>query len=91
MTAFAICLTGCQSAPPLTREHFADASERCGLEATTYTYRDGFLTDEPLVDFTNEQNSTESYECFADALDKIDREMTESGVTHFSRIWEYRT
>ena len=86
-----ILLTGCQSAPPMSKERFAEAARRCRLKATTYTYRDGFLLDEPLVDFSREPNPGRAMSCFRDALEQIDRAMMERGVDHISYIWEWRS
>lgn len=69
---------------------FSDAARRCHLQATTYTYRDDVVLDEPLVDFTGEAEPAKALTCFNSALEKIDREATERGATHISRIWESR-
>ena len=86
----AICLAGCQSAPPMPKATFQNAAGKCGLRATTYLYRDGILLDEPLIDFTKEPEPTKAQACFNAALQKVDREMTERGATHISYIWESR-
>lgn len=86
----AIGLFGCQSAPPLSRETFSEAANRCELTATTYTFRDGIFLDEPLIDFTREQPPSNAHECFNEALEQIDREKTKKGVEHISYIWEWR-
>ena len=84
-------LVGCQSAPPMSQERFAAAARKCQLKATTYLYRDGIFLDEPLVDFSREPDPDRAKSCFNDALDQIDRAMTERGVDHISYIWEWRT
>jgi hypothetical protein len=86
----AMSASGCQSAPPLAEATFSEAAKRCHLQATTYTYRNGFLLDEPLVDFSKEAEPPKALKCFNLALEKIDREATARGATHISRIWKYR-
>jgi hypothetical protein len=86
-----IGLVGCgQSAPPMSRATFADAARRCALDLTTYTYRDGLVLDEPLIDFTKEPEPAKAHACFNAALEKVDREMTKRGVDHISYVWEWR-
>mgnify|MGYP000557149898 CR=1 FL=1 len=80
-----------QSAPPMSRETFETAARHCGLNATTYTYRDGWLLDEPLIDFSGEPKPDEAHQCFNRGLETADREMTERGVTSISYIWEWKT
>jgi len=70
---------------------FAQAKQRCGLKATTYTYRDGIFLDEPLIDFSREDNPEAAHVCFNKALEAVDRAATERGATHISYIWEWRT
>lgn len=87
-----IGLSGCgQSAPPISKALFGEAAKRCALRLTTYTYRDGLLLDEPLIDFSKEPDPLKARACFDAALEKIDREMTERGFDHISYIWEWRT
>ena len=74
----------------MPRASFDDAARRCHLTATTYTYRHGFVLDEPLIDFTREAEPEKAMRCFDFALGKIDREASERGVTNTSYIWEYR-
>jgi muramidase (phage lysozyme) len=74
----------------MSEARFADAAGRCELKATTYTYRDGYFLDEPLVDFSRELDPSKALRCFNDALGQIDRGMTERGVAHISYIWEFR-
>ena len=86
-----IGLSGCgQSAPPMSRATFAEAARKCALRLTTYTYRDGLLLDEPLVDFTKEPEPAKAHACLNAALEMVDREMTARGVEHISYIWEWR-
>src|SRR3954470_11386839 len=87
-----LSLSGChQSAPPMSKDRFAQAARRCYLKLTTYTFRDGVFLDEPLVDFSKESDPRKAVSCFNAALDEIDRSMTERGVDHISYIWEVRT
>jgi len=87
-----LSLAGChQSAPPMSQERFTQAALRCHLKLTTYTYRDGVFLDEPLVDFSKEQDPGKAVSCFEDALGQIDRAMAERGIDHISYIWEVRT
>jgi hypothetical protein len=74
----------------MSKARFAEAARRCELKATTYTYRDGYFLDEPLVDFTREPDPAKAVRCFDDALSEIDRTMTERGVDHIGYIWEIR-
>ncbi|MBW6532680.1 hypothetical protein KZ820_18210 [Sphingomonas sp. RRHST34] len=95
MKLIALCtmigLSGCgQSLPPMSRALFGEAVKRCALRLTTYTYREGLLIDEPLVNFTKEPDPAKAHACFNAALDKITREMTERGVDHIGYIWESR-
>jgi hypothetical protein len=87
-----ISLGGChQSAPPMSKARFGEAARRCKLKATTYTYRDGFFLDEPLVDFSNEPDPQKAVSCFNDAMNEIDRAMAARGVYHIGYIWDVRT
>ena len=83
-------LVGCQSAPPMSKARFVEAAGSCALKATTYTYRDGYFVDEPLVDFSRELNPAKAVRCFDDALGQIDRRMTVRGAEHIGYIWEVR-
>jgi len=86
-----IPLYGCsQSAPPMSRTTFAEAARRCALRVTTYTYRDGLLIDEPLIDFTEEREPAKAHACFNAALERVDQEIMARGVKHVSYIWEWR-
>ena len=75
----------------MSEERFAQAARTCHLELTTYTYRDGFFLDEPLVDFSREADPNKAKSCLNEALERIDRAMTARGVDHIGYIWEYRT
>ena len=75
----------------MSKGQFAEAARRCDLKATTYTYRDGFFLDEPLVDFSKEADPGKAVSCFNDALDQIDRAVMGRGIDHVSYIWEVRT
>ena len=75
----------------MSKQQFAAAAKRCDLRATTYTYRDGILLDEPLVDFSKEPDPDKAVRCFNDVLDQSDRALMEHGVEHISYIWETRT
>jgi len=84
-------LAACQSGSPMSRLYFEAAQKLCGFEATTYTPRDGFLLDEPLVDFSQGKDSRQAHDCFNRALEKLDRAATERGAIHISYIWEYKS
>jgi hypothetical protein len=75
----------------MSKGRFAQAARICRLKATTYTYRDGFFLDEPLVDFSKEPEPNKALGCFNRALDQIDRAMMVRGVDHVSYLWENRT
>ena len=85
-----ILISACQSAPPMSQATFDKAAAQCGLRQTTYTHRDGFFLDEPLIDFSREANPHKANECFGEALEKLDMEMTANGADHISYIWEWR-
>jgi hypothetical protein len=74
----------------MSRATFAEAARKCTLHLTTYTYRDGLLLDEPLIDFTREPEPAKAHACFNAALEEVDREMTARGVKNISYIWEWR-
>jgi hypothetical protein len=73
----------------MSKARFAEAAERCELKQTTYTYRDGWFLDEPLIDFTREPDPDKAVNCFNDALGQIDRAMNERGVDHISYFWRF--
>jgi len=75
----------------MSQEIFSSAAKLCELRATTYTFRDGFFLDEPLIDFSHEPSPAEAHDCFNKALEEVDRAATERGVDHISYIWEWQT
>jgi len=70
---------------------FDAAIARCHLQRTTYTSRNGWFLDEPLVDFSAEPNRDLAQQCFDKAREELDAAyMAKTGAAHVGYIWEVR-
>ena len=91
--AFAAMITffllgACTKPAAFSREQFQQISKRCGFTAVTYTphynFWSKFITNAPLIDFSQEKSPRQAHKCFDDNLFKVPAAYSSSG----SGVWD---
>jgi hypothetical protein len=91
IAAAALALTACgQSLPPLPESLFNQIAIQCDFRATSYQMTRSLLIEKPMIDFSREAHPKEAHKCFDAALQRHDREITDSSnpPASFGYVWD---